>query len=1694
MNKNSNIHNIYVKNTKTYNKNTKNNGVTEKNNILFIKNNNLIKRQNSRDNSKSIKYSKPQKNFQHIYYNENKKKLIQENNTLILENIPKTNAVNIQNINLINSMNNITVYDSYHDNNKKEQKSINKLNSQKIYNTNNYSEDLNTNNNQKNNIIVNKKKILLDNKNNDNNTVNNKTNSKTKKKNSFNEFNYKKLNSTFNNFKSFNKYNRGNNYSNFNKKDNKNDNLEIMSHTEIYQSDLSQMKNRNNSMNKSIIKENNTNKTELSLFNTCSNYTNSLGDEEINEFNKKMILIDKMNNKQNFINVNKINTFKINVNSIKNNTDVFNNKSNTYNLKTSPNSSNIFCLLSNKNINNGNKKQIDKEYLNKLKKNMIKEKFYKTKSKDSIKMEKKQNNKKNNKKTESEEKICKKNKDSVKDKISDNQEITKKIKIFSSFLNENNRKNSNTSKRLGIGNTYINNMCLYDNNTCSFNSSTKLFYSSFNSDNNSKSLIEHHSRKNIVYPNRINYHNKMQQMIKKSLNNKHEKENKYENNKYDTDIFEKIEVNKKNFPKIIVPKINNKNHVNQINKKSLLNRLDTRNECQNIYAKKSQQESWVNSSEQANSFSKNMDTYCYLSNYKEKEKTLDRVLNNDDNSRKKSAPKKTISNLIYNKKQLLCCIKKGKQNTTHKVVSPDWKNRKICLKELTEEISQNIKNNIDEDISFNFNNKNNENTDEIKEINKIRQTINNAYLLKSPKSTIYKKPNRNYNINNNSNLSIINGKDSFNNKLSLYTNKVITNENYLLSSKKKSRKKQFNIKLNKFIKKKEFSDDNNIINSNNININNNNYNNDELPKIKESIIYNSINTYKTIKNDLSSISNNESNKSKEFIINTEQFSFKKLTKKVPVKNCFCKKYCCYFIDYKQNKIECFITKKRIDKNNLLINEIPIKKICYYSKKRKRFVKKIPKIEICHFKKYLIISNKNDINNNKIMNKNRNNIEEENNQIINEFDFIKKEVEENNKLNFQYSFASINSYEQNNSENSNNYFEISFGKKSNKSIFNLNNELIKNKLNNNDKFKTLEDYKVTELFNSTKIENENKFLNNNIDIDISMSKNYLNKSDIINNNDVYLKKTEEGLKLLEKIADNRISSLSYKKKNINQLNNDIKNIFNENKSFNNIDKFVLEPNELNDVNNDMNNTIKNDFIELLNMLVINNYDIILNKISNLILNNHMITINNISQLSSNQNEFVQVIINKAIVEEKYIKIYSKICKDLFISLMTIIDNYNDDMDIFDKITKDKSLKVILKNSIIEKMEQFDFAGEPSFGVGKNNIDEDPFFCDIKLKFTGIINFVGELLEVKLISLKSGFEILDILYKRYNKGNNNINMTSFNDLNLQGIEILLKKMKIIAYEKNNPEHIQRYNKYIKNYLNNIFKIRIKRNDLPKFLYYRLYNIIENQKNEEEIKKQQKVKTFVNFKNNIPQLNILSGNDKSEFLKFNNNNNSFTILENKYNIENTVNNKSQTKDNKESDMIEQIKRDIEKYLFNTNINEEKTELLSEINKKYKEEINIKKNLDIWEIFYYYIEVCIDVINSEEKVYKVTDYIENFINNFIIDIPNESWEMLHYKLISLFLNVNGICADNVYMYQIMGFLLFLLIQNKLFFIKDLNNFLNKDNQIIINIAKVVKYTIIFADKDAKKFHNDFKQTKLFIGNDNFYNIVTLPLRKKFL
>ena len=65
----------------------------------------------------------------------------------------------------------------------------------------------------------------------------------------------------------------------------------------------------------------------------------------------------------------------------------------------------------------------------------------------------------------------------------------------------------------------------------------------------------------------------------------------------------------------------------------------------------------------------------------------------------------------------------------------------------------------------------------------------------------------------------------------------------------------------------------------------------------------------------------------------------------------------------------------------------------------------------------------------------------------------------------------------------------------------------------------------------------------------------------------------------------------------------------------------------------------------------------------------------------------------------------------------------------------------------------------------------------------------------------------------------------------------------------------------------------------------------------------------------------------------------------------------------------------------------------------------------------------------------------------------------------------------------MYVLINSKLFFIKDLINFIDKDKDCIINISKVVFFTIQYSGKDKKKYLNDFKQNKLYSTYKDIFN-----------
>ena len=190
------------------------------------------------------------------------------------------------------------------------------------------------------------------------------------------------------------------------------------------------------------------------------------------------------------------------------------------------------------------------------------------------------------------------------------------------------------------------------------------------------------------------------------------------------------------------------------------------------------------------------------------------------------------------------------------------------------------------------------------------------------------------------------------------------------------------------------------------------------------------------------------------------------------------------------------------------------------------------------------------------------------------------------------------------------------------------------------------------------------------------------------------------------------------------------------------------------------------------------------------------------------------------------------------------------------------------------------------------------------------------------------------------------------------------------------------------------------------------------------------------------------------------------------------------------DEIRKDLENYLkfLEKEGIKNKEDIYEELNDSYNwktiDNLIMGKNLKLEEIIKIYIEICKNKKDFKNNdLFKANEYIKTIIEYYTNNLSKNQTEILHLNMIEIYMAIDNFVdnSDSLYMYEIMGNLLFVLIKNKLYYMKDLNNFIEKSNETQINIAKVVKYTIIASGNSSKKYHNDFKFTKLFNNNDIF-------------
>ena len=443
-------------------------------------------------------------------------------------------------------------------------------------------------------------------------------------------------------------------------------------------------------------------------------------------------------------------------------------------------------------------------------------------------------------------------------------------------------------------------------------------------------------------------------------------------------------------------------------------------------------------------------------------------------------------------------------------------------------------------------------------------------------------------------------------------------------------------------------------------------------------------------------------------------------------------------------------------------------------------------------------------------------------------------------------------------------------------------------------------------------------------------------------------------------------------------------------------------------------IKKDLRDLLNKLTPDNYNSIKEQI-----------LEKIKDDVDVQNKFLDVLFQKAVLEKAYVKLYSKLVKEL-------------DKDLPQKTQKkDKTKKEYseMRSHLIDKCRTI-FQMENNEKFDEYIKEKDPEDRRNKLKkfFLGNVNFITELMKIKILSKKVGPDCLKNLYERCQKVGLD---KTLRELTIEAIIVFTEKFGRIIYEEDKTLKAKDKEEYHAK-IDDIFKKLAKIKEEKGLVGYIKYNIV----NLEEKRKH-------NF--------AMSKFDESQ------------IAKTKKQVEEELENEGQiTQDN----INNRMKNELKDYRDSLKPSEE------------EEEHENKNENDIWketsfilekrttygktfgDILEGYFQNAADIIEEEKNPDYLKKYINELIDYYYDNFGPKDIKELRERLIKLFSDVIiDIALDIPGIYDLYAYVLNLFMEFKLMKFNDLAE-LKKGDVNFEHLSNVFK--------NLKKYYED---------NDDFKN-----------
>ena len=445
-------------------------------------------------------------------------------------------------------------------------------------------------------------------------------------------------------------------------------------------------------------------------------------------------------------------------------------------------------------------------------------------------------------------------------------------------------------------------------------------------------------------------------------------------------------------------------------------------------------------------------------------------------------------------------------------------------------------------------------------------------------------------------------------------------------------------------------------------------------------------------------------------------------------------------------------------------------------------------------------------------------------------------------------------------------------------------------------------------------------------------------------------------------------------------------------------------------------VKKDLRNLLNILTHDNYKEIKEEI-----------FKKIKDKVEDQEKFLDVLFQKAVLEKAYAKLYSKLVKDLDKELPQKSNKENDKEKEKETENKKEGKKVVkkeysqMRKSLINKCKTiFQLQNNEQFDQYIKEKDPEERRNKLKKFMLGNVNFITELMKIKILSKKVGPDCLKNLYERYQKLNQD---KTLKELTIEAIIIFSENFGRIVYEEKKMKESDKqfFNEALDDIFSKLEKI-MNEPSLVGYIKYNILNLLEKRKN--------------NF--------ALSKFDES------------LIAKTKEQVEKELESEGQiTQEN----INEKIKKELKNYKeYSENKNNDENEAWKISSKLLQKRINYGKTFgDILEA---YFEAASEIIETEKNPEYVRTYIEELIDYYIKDFSHKDVKELKERIIKLFEIIVDISLDIPKIFDIYAYVLNIFLSNRLIEFSDLSE-LQKEDINIENISETLKYLADYYKKD---------------------------------